>query len=92
MFENKTIADSLSELKTSQESGLSANEVETRRKKYGLNKLEEKKGESAFMIFLGEFKDPMTLVLAGAAIISMVIGLIEGAPTGLPMSASSSAF
>jgi Ca2+-transporting ATPase len=78
MFENKTIADSLSELKTSQESGLSANEVETRRKKYGLNKLEEKKGESAFMIFLGEFKDPMTLVLAGAAIISMVIGLIEG--------------
>jgi Ca2+-transporting ATPase len=78
MFENKTIADSLSELKTSQESGLSANEVETRRAKYGLNKLEEKKGESAFMIFLGEFKDPMTLVLAGAAIISMVIGLIEG--------------
>jgi magnesium-transporting ATPase (P-type) len=46
MFENKTIADSLSELKTSQESGLSANEVETRRKKYGLNKLEEKKGEA----------------------------------------------
>src|SRR5574344_2124250 len=78
MFENKTIADSLSELKTSQESGLSANEVETRRAKYGLNKLEEKKGESAFMIFLGEFKDPMTLVLAGAAIISMVIGSIEG--------------
>src|SRR5574344_1925465 len=80
MFENKTIADSLSELKTRQESGLSASEVETRRAKYGLNKLEEKKGKSAFWIFIGEFKDPMALILAGAAIISMVLGLVKPDP------------
>src|SRR5574344_1755844 len=81
MFENKTIADSLSELKTTQENGLSASEVETRRAKYGLNKLEEKKGKSAFWIFIGEFKDPMTLILAGAAIISMVLGLVKPDPS-----------
>ncbi len=81
MFENKTIVDSLSELKTTQENGLSASEVETRRAKYGLNKLEEKKGKSAFWIFIGEFKDPMTLILAGAAIISMVLGLVKPDPS-----------
>src|SRR5574344_1387553 len=83
MFENKTIADSLSELKTTQENGLSASEVETRRAKYGLNKLEEKKGKSAFWIFIGEFKDPMTLILFAAAIISIVVGIFNANKEGL---------
>src|SRR5574344_2161885 len=82
MFENKTIADSLSELKTTQENGLSASEVETRRAKYGLNKLEEKKGKSAFWIFIGEFKDPMTLILFAAAIISIVVGIFNANKEG----------
>jgi Ca2+-transporting ATPase len=78
MFENKTIAGALNELGTNQETGLSSSEVKVRQEQYGPNKLEEKKRTSAFMIFLGEFKDPMTLVLAAAAIISMVIGIVEG--------------
>ena len=82
MFENKTIADSLSELKTNQESGLSASEVETRKAKYGPNKLEEKKGKSAFWIFIGEFKDPMTLILFAAAIISIVVGIFNANKEG----------
>jgi P-type Ca2+ transporter type 2C len=77
MFENKTIVDSLSELKTNGKEGLSEDEVKARQAKYGPNKLSEKKGESAFMIFLGEFKDPMTLILFAAAIISIVVSIFS---------------
>jgi Ca2+-transporting ATPase len=80
MFENKTIRDSLNELQSNQEKGLSSAEVKERQQKYGLNKLEEKKRKSAFFIFIGEFKDPMTLILFAAALISMVLGLVKPDP------------
>jgi Ca2+-transporting ATPase len=80
MFENKTIADSLNELGTNAETGLSSGEVKVRQEQHGPNKLEEKKRQSAFMIFIGEFKDPMTLILGAAAIISMILGLVKPDP------------
>jgi Ca2+-transporting ATPase len=85
MFENKSVKDALSELKTSEKDGLSDEEVKARQAKYGPNKLEEKKGESAFMIFLGEFKDPMTLILFAAAIISIVVSIFSANKEGRGM-------
>ncbi len=82
MFENKSIADSLNELSTNQENGLSDEEVIKRREKYGANKLEEKKRKSAFLIFIGQFKDPMTIILFAAAIISIVVGIFSAQKEG----------
>ena len=52
---NKEIKDVEKELETSQETGLSAEEVAKRREKYGLNQLKEKKKKSIFMKFLDQF-------------------------------------
>lgn len=75
MYENKTIAESLKALETNQEQGLSNAEVEERRAKYGPNKLEEKKKKGWLSIFIGEFKDPMVLVLFVAALISLALAI-----------------
>lgn len=77
MYENKTAAETLKALSTNKENGLNDEEVEKRRAQYGPNKLEEKKKKSAFLIFIGEFKDPMTLILLAAAIISLVVGILQ---------------
>lgn len=62
-----------SELKTSPQ-GLSSEEAAARLKQYGPNILIEKKKKSPFMMFLGQFRDFMILVLIAAAVISGFIG------------------
>ena len=59
------------------ENGLTEAEAEERLKKYGKNELAEEKKQSPFMIFLGQYKDFLVLILIAAAIISMVLGDIE---------------
>ena len=52
--------------------GLSNQEAESRQATYGKNKLEEGKRKSIFLRIWEQIKDPMVLVLIGAAIISGV--------------------
>ena len=59
---NKKIEDVFEELKTN-EHGLTEKEVENRLKKYGENKLTEKKSRSPFKIFLDQFTDLMIIIL-----------------------------
>ena len=59
---NKKIEDVFEELKTN-EHGLTEKEVEKRLKKYGENKLTEKKSRSPFKIFLDQFTDLMIVIL-----------------------------
>ena len=59
---NKKIEEIYEELKTS-EKGLTLKQVESRVKKYGLNKLSEKKGRSKWKILLDQFKDLMIIIL-----------------------------
>ena len=66
--------DVVNGLKTNVASGLSRTEVESRLKKYGHNQLEEKKGESPFLLFLGQFNNFIVWVLIAAAIISGFMG------------------
>ncbi len=65
--------DFLKELGSSP-SGLSDGEAQQRLERYGPNELEEKERETPFMMFLGQFRDFMILVLVGAAVISGFIG------------------
>ena len=54
--------------------GLTAEEAETRLKKYGFNRLENKKKISAFQIFLSQFNDFITWILMAATVISGLMG------------------
>lgn len=51
--------------------GLTADEAKSRIAQYGENKLEEVKEKSAIKILLEQFQNPITYLLAGAAIISL---------------------
>jgi Ca2+-transporting ATPase len=55
-------------------SGLKEEEAQNRSQKSGLNVLLETKKNSAFLLFISQFKDLMILILAGAALLSGWIG------------------
>ena len=74
---NKEVKDVEKELETSQEKGLSSEEVSKRREKYGLNQLKEKKKKSLLMRFLDQFKDFSIIILIIAAIFSGFVWLSE---------------
>ncbi|HEX2533079.1 MAG TPA: cation-translocating P-type ATPase, partial [Chitinophagaceae bacterium] len=54
--------------------GLTAAEAARRLEEHGPNQLEEKKKKPAWLIFLGQFKDFMIVILAAAAVISGIVG------------------
>jgi len=62
----------LTELGSSLEDGLSDGEAASRLAKDGPNRLKEEKKEGIFRKFLGELKDPMTIVLIIAAAVSAI--------------------
>ena len=57
--------------------GLSTDEVESRKKKYGINVLEEKKPKSKARVFLEQFQDILVMILIASAIISLFTGGLE---------------
>ena len=70
--------DSLkTELSTDFEKGLTTEQVEEQRAKFGENKLKEKKKKTTFQRFAEQFKDVMILILILAAIVSFVVIMIE---------------
>ena len=54
--------------------GLTASEAEERLAQYGPNQLAGKKKKPAWLMFLGQFKDVMILILMGAAVVSGLVG------------------
>ncbi|MDQ0206414.1 calcium-translocating P-type ATPase, SERCA-type [Alkalicoccobacillus murimartini] len=63
------------------EVGLSHKEAKKRLNQFGPNKLEEGKKTPAFLVFIGQFKDFMVLVLLAATLISGLIGEVIDAIT-----------
>ena len=75
---NKSVDETKEYFKLDEENGLSNEQVNENRQKYGTNELQTKKKKSTFVKFLEQFKDFMIIVLIIAAIISGVVGYIEG--------------
>lgn len=67
------------ELKVDPERGLTQIEVEERLKKYGKNKIPEKKSKSFLEIFLNQFKEFLIIVLLIATLISFLLGEVKDA-------------
>lgn len=75
---NKETNEVEKELKTNLQQGLTQEEVEEKRKEFGYNELKAKKKKSLFVKFLEQFKDFMIIVLIIAAIVSGIVGYMEG--------------
>lgn len=72
-YYQQTDAEVFQDLGTSK-NGLSPAQVVQHQEKYGLNELQQEKPASPLMIFLGQFKDLLVIVLIVAAIISAFSG------------------
>src|SRR5437016_4419486 len=72
-FWNLTPEDALKDLSCS-EKGLSSAEAGARLQQYGLNTFKARSRSSSILLFLLQFKSPITLLLIGAALLSMGLG------------------
>ncbi len=57
--------------------GLAEKQAEERLETWGENRLRQRKKESAWAVFLGQFKDLLVMILIGAAVISMLTDNME---------------
>ena len=78
MWQTISVRETCERLKTNSVNGLTKDEAEERIKKYGENKLTEKKKESILVKFLKQFNDFMIIILIIAAAISAVMSYVEG--------------
>lgn len=75
---NLSVKETETKLETNLEEGLTTEQVTKAREKYGYNELKAQKKKSLFVKFLEQFKDFMIIILIIAAIISGVIGYMQG--------------
>ena len=75
---SKSVEEVKNELATDLEKGLTNEQVTKQREKYGTNELKTQKKKSLFVKFLEQFKDFMIIVLIIAAVVSGVVGYMEG--------------
>ena len=54
--------------------GLSSEEASKRLKTYGYNRIDSSKRTNSFLIFLNQFKSPITIILVASAILSFFLG------------------
>lgn len=74
MYFNDSKEDVLTKFNTNPSTGLSTNEVEAQKQKYGLNKLAGKKKKSKLQLFFAQLNDILIYILIVAAILSVVVG------------------
>lgn len=75
---SKSVEEVQKQLNTDKDKGLTEEQVTESRKKYGNNELKEKKKKSLFVKFLEQFKDFMIVILIIAAVVSGIVGVMEG--------------
>ena len=78
MWETLRKEEVLRKLETNQKRGLTKEEVTTRQKQYGKNKLKDKPKESLVIKFIKQFNDFMIIILIIASILSAGISNLQG--------------
>ncbi|XP_019425650.1 PREDICTED: calcium-transporting ATPase 1, endoplasmic reticulum-type-like isoform X2 [Lupinus angustifolius] len=78
----KDVAECEEHFKVSVKTGLSSEEVQNRRRIYGLNELEKHEGQSIWKLVLEQFNDTLVRILLAAAIISFVLAWYDGKEGG----------
>ena len=71
--------ETVAELDTDADRGLSHEEAEHRREAFGPNKLPERKRETLLQTFLRQFADPLIYILLTAGLVSLALGNVEDA-------------
>ncbi|MGE7882158.1 HAD-IC family P-type ATPase [Bacillus sp. NPDC094077] len=66
--------DVMNDLQVEKQQGLSDREVQVRQEKYGMNRIEPKQSISWIVSFMGQFKEFTSLILLGAAGLSVLSG------------------
>ncbi len=79
-YHSQSIEQTLTELQTSGQTGLSTAAAREQQSRLGPNKLREKKPKTALQRFLDQFKDAMIIILIIAALLSFGIACYEGDP------------
>ena len=74
----KDVRECEEQFKVNVKVGLNHDEVENRRKIYGLNELEKHEGQSIWSLILEQFNDTLVRILLAAAIISFVLAWYDG--------------
>ena len=69
----RSVEETVKNLGTSAEKGLTEQEVRARLEKYGKNEIKEEKPVSAFQMFINQFRSFIVIILVIAVIISVVI-------------------
>lgn len=77
-FFSREPGEVVSDLKTNADKGLSGEEVSKRLEEYGPNKLRSSRKKSFMRMFIGQFKSFMIIILLIAAVISGIVGVMEG--------------
>ena len=75
---NLTIKEVEQKVNTNQETGLNEEQYKQSLQKHGYNELKEKKKKSLLQKFIDQFKDFMIIILLFAAVVSGVVGYLEG--------------
>ncbi len=75
MYEDKNVKETLTAFSVDPEVGLSADQAKKKLENEGRNKLDEKPKDPWYVIFFNNMKDPMTLILFIAALISVALGI-----------------
>ena len=70
----KNTSEIFTELKVSQDTGLSQNDVKERQEEYGFNELIKEKKESLLKLFIIQFKNPMLIILLFGSLLSFIGG------------------
>ena len=77
-FYNQEITEVLTRFKTDEATGLTTEEVKNRQLYYGYNQLDSKRRKSFLRMFFEQFKSFMIIILLIAAVISGVVGIMDG--------------
>lgn len=77
MLYSKKIEEILDNFNTDPNNGLTSEEVQNRREKYGLNKLITQKKQTLLQMLISQINDILIYILIGSAIISAIVGEIS---------------